>query len=227
MKNKMRNLSVRIAAGVLAGIISMGVGSIPVFAHGDDPASVSETDILPTEITVIDDADRKPTPYTPEGNMTLVDDIGSPNEPGKQFITVVSKKGNYFYIVIDRDKNGSENVHFMNLVDESDLLKLMEDDEIEAYTSTKKDTVSEDVSEKPAKEEPEKDTKKKNPIPALILLLAVFGGIGAYFIYQAKEKRKADSRKPDPDLDYVDEDEDFEYPDTTPEETDEDSETDE
>ena len=89
----------------------MGAGSIPVFAHGDDPASVSETDILPTEIPVVDDEDREPTPYTPEGNMTLVDDIGSPNEPGKQFITVVSKKGNYFYIVIDRDKNGNEIVY--------------------------------------------------------------------------------------------------------------------
>lgn len=72
---------------------------------------------------------------TPDGNMSLVDDIFQDESydegeqrviQSKQFITVQTKSGNSFYIIIDRSKDG-ENVYFLNLVDESDLLALMED----------------------------------------------------------------------------------------------------
>lgn len=74
------------------------------------------------------------TPLTPDGNMTLVDDIYQNESHGKdeeeviqskQFITVQTKAGNVFYIIIDRSKEG-ENVYFLNLVDEADLFALME-----------------------------------------------------------------------------------------------------
>lgn len=56
---------------------------------------------------------------------------------GQQFITLVSKSGNTFYLVIDRNAKGQQTVHFMNLVDESDLLALMEDEDADAYTAEK------------------------------------------------------------------------------------------
>ena len=67
-------------------------------------------------------------PLTPDGNLELVDDVYQTSD-GKQFITVQSKNDNTFYIVIDRDKNG-ENVYFLNLVDEADLMALMQDGEV-------------------------------------------------------------------------------------------------
>ena len=36
---------------------------------------------------------------TPNGNLSLIDDIGSPTASGKQFITVETKNGNVFYPV--------------------------------------------------------------------------------------------------------------------------------
>lgn len=64
---------------------------------------------------------------TPDGNLTLIDDIGSTTQSGKQFIIVETKTGNIFYLIIDRDDEGKETVHFLNQVDEADLLALMED----------------------------------------------------------------------------------------------------
>ena len=43
-------------------------------------------------------------PLTPEGNATLVDDFYG----DKQLITVTTKAGNYFYILIDRANEDAE-----------------------------------------------------------------------------------------------------------------------
>ena len=61
---------------------------------------------------------------TPDGNLTLIDDIGTSTKAGKQFITLESKNGNTFYLIIDRDDEGEETVHFLNQVDEADLMAL-------------------------------------------------------------------------------------------------------
>ena len=67
------------------------------------------------------------TALTPDGNMTLKDDISGATADEKQFLTVTTKNGNYFYLIVDRADDGEENVHFLNQVDEADLLSLMED----------------------------------------------------------------------------------------------------
>lgn len=74
-------------------------------------------------------ADGDNTALTPDGNLTLIDDIGSSAASGKQFITVETKTGNVFYLIIDRDDEGEETVHFLNQVDEADLMALTEDGE--------------------------------------------------------------------------------------------------
>jgi len=99
-----------------------------------DP-SVSRDELLQILMFILENMDKEQehTGLTPEGNMNLVDDIGPTTGEGQQFITMTSKNGNYFYLIIDRDDKENENVHLLNLVDERDLISLMEDDEAEYY----------------------------------------------------------------------------------------------
>ena len=161
--------------------------------------------------------------------MTLVDDYGSLEAGGKQFITVVTKSGNYFYIIIDRDDQGQETVHFLNMVDESDLLALMDEDQVKEYMASKGITEEETapVVETP-KEEPEPveepvepEPEKKNPagVFAIVLLLGI-GGAGGYMYLTRSKSKKQEQSFEDPDADYNEDDED--YLDSLPKDLDED-----
>ena len=125
MKNK---IFMRMFTVLFAAIIMISGVSITAYAGGgpedeEPPVSTVEETEQPEETT----GGYEPVPLTPEGNMTLVDDIEGETSGDKQFITVVTRNGNYFYIIIDRAEDGENTVHFLNQVDEADLLALMED----------------------------------------------------------------------------------------------------
>lgn len=153
---------------------------------------------------------------TPNGNMTLVDDISSTASSNKQFITLVTKAGNYFYLIIDRDDKGNNTVHFLNQVDEEDLFSLMKEEDAQAIKDEiekQKESIEEEKETVPIVEKEEKEDSKMNlnfmPLVAVIGLSVLAGGI----LYFVKTKRKkTDEMKPDPDVDYLnDEDEDDEF----------------
>ena len=80
---------------------------------------------------------------TPTGNLSLVDNISSSDQSQMEFLTVTSKDGHTFYIIIDHD-GSSDNVYFLNQIDESDLLPLLNSEEKEALEKAKKDAEAAD-----------------------------------------------------------------------------------
>ena len=144
---------------------------------------------------------------SPDGNLSLIDDIGSSTTSGKQFITVESKNGNVFYLIIDRDDEGEETVHFLNQVDEADLMALTEEGEaaetpivcsctdkcqagaVNTACEVCMTNMSECVGEEPepvTPDEPEEPVEEKKggagAVVAVVLILAAGGGAAFYFL---------------------------------------------
>ena len=222
----------KLGALLVSAALCAGMAA-PAFAFEGEAAPVEEP-VLP-EVVEEEDAvtitDEEAGALTPEGNLTLVDDYHTnySDGSGQQFITLVSKSGATFYLVIDRNAKGQQTVHFMNLVDEADLLTLMEEEDAEAYTAEKEAVAQAELERKLAEEEAKKaaeeaaasgaEQSKENKITkyaaAFLGVLALVGltaGGGIYAFMKQKQKKQAEKEALDPDADYTEDKGDFEIP---------------
>ena len=145
----------------------------------------------------------------PTGNAQLLDDV-TDNE-NLQFITVTARDGNVFYFVIDHGAE-SENVYFLNVVDEADLNALIEKEE----TEVPEEPVPEPDTKKPDEDlvpiedvEPEKP-EGNNIGLIIILVIAVAAGIGGYYYKVILPKKKLKDADDIEDFDFGDEDDELE-----------------
>ena len=225
MKNKK---IFRTLTAFAAALILMGGFSVPAFAQG-----------AANDSGVVVEESEEAKPLTPDGNATLVDDFGG----NKQLITVTTKAGNYFYILIDRDDEGENTVHFLNQVDDADLNALLEDGQTKeetpaVCTCTEKceagavnascPVCSADRSKCTAKEaepeeteSPQEEEKESNAGMLLIALVLIgLGGAAAYYFKVIKPKKDAAKGTDNLDEYDFDEYEDEETEEEQPEETD-------
>lgn len=202
----MRNKFIRFLSVILAVGLSAAMFTTTAFAGGGD----EEGEVIPTEPTGEVVSEHDPKPLTPEGNMSLVDDIDGEVSEDKQFITVVSKTGNYFYIIIDRAGDGENTVHFLNQVDEADLLALIEvEEEPPAVCSctvkceagavntacpvcANNLTACAGKAQEPEEPEPPAKENKGGMGGLLVLLIVALAGGGGALYYFKLRKPKAD-----------------------------------
>ena len=112
--------------------------TVPAFAYADDTEQeLPVTEATQPEATPETAAPEEPEPYEGEpiegeGNA-YTRDLLYDKATNKQFITVQTKTGNTFYVVIDYDAPINEEeeqyqTYFLNMVDEADLLALLDEE---------------------------------------------------------------------------------------------------
>ena len=235
----------KLGALLVSAALCAGMAA-PAFAFEGEAAPV-EQPVLPevVEEDVVTVTDETSGALTPEGNLTLVDDYHTnySDGSGQQFITLISKSGNTFYLVIDRNSKGAQTVHFMNLVDEADLLALMEEEDADAYTAEKEAAAQAEQERKQAEEDAKKAaeeaeasgseqtggnkvTKYAATFLGVLALVGLVAGGGFYAFAKQKQKKQAEKEALDPDANYTEDKGDFEIPmENEPEETSEENNT--
>ena len=213
----------KTAAALLAALVLLGGFSVTAYAGGGEDIPTNDSGVI---------VETEPQPLTPDGNLSLIDDIEGEAAEDKQFIIVQSKNGNYFYIIVDRAAEGENTVHFLNQVDEADLMALMEDGSSKAQppaVCTCKDkckagavntacpvcsvNMGKCVGAEPEPEpapEPEPEPEKPGNAGMILLVLAVMGiggGAAWYFKIYRPKHQQADQPEEDDGEEYPDYDE--------------------
>lgn len=174
------------------------------------------------ETTIVQDS-KAPTLGLPEGNATIIEDV-SADVVDRQFITIQSKNGNTFYIVIDKNSKGKENVYFMNLVDEYDMMAFAEDfpegvtvetpdgEQTEPVTDAEGNVIEnpDDTSKGEKDDKTEKNEGEgggNNTLLILVGVLALAGGGAFYYfkVYKAKPKAPKQSLNDEDEEEYEEE----------------------
>lgn len=223
----MRKFLNKLTCIALSLTFLMGCMATPAFAYsgGENGEEVKTPSIFETEEEPVIVVEQDAGPLTPEGNLTVVDDYQTTFSDGtaQQFITLVSKSGAYFYLIIDRAADGDQTAHFLNMVDEADLLALMDEEDIPEPEPEPAPTPEPEPLPEP---EPEEGEDGAGKFVLVLLVLAGIAGGGAYFwLKMQQQKREAEENKPDPDADYREDEEEIVLPEEEPErEPDEDAE---
>ncbi len=234
-----KTINMICSAAVLCGAFSMP----GIKTYAEETTSVPEvTNIVSSEKITLDVTKPIVTETTSGGGTVTPDDLskevieklGIPLGNGilledknndvvdRQFLTVQSKNGNTFYLIVDKDSTGKENVYFLNIVDEYDLMAFAEDvpkdaewefgvtDKDKAPDVTDKNQKSVEGTEDKKEKSDDNQTKPKNnainTLLFLIFFLLVGGGALYYFkIYKGKKNSNSKKISYDEDDEYEDE----------------------
>ncbi|NBJ98186.1 DUF4366 domain-containing protein [bacterium 1xD8-48] len=194
MKKTVRNLAAML---VMAAAVLLS-GKMTAYAYVDETAEAVAEPVISEETP----EETETTPFSVAGNGQLLDDIS--DDETKQFLTVQTKNGNTFFMVIDRSRN-SENVYMLSLIDENDLAEFLGEDEAEPEEEKPAVAVEEPrpepVQEEP-RPEPEKGGMGMGAVLTMILLGA--GSIGGYYYFKIWKPKREEEAAESEDLEFYD-----------------------
>ena len=193
MKNKVMKKVLMI---MLSATMLIGSASLTAFAQANENAEQAETAEQVIEEQPAEQPATEGTPFSTSGNGQLVDD--KENDSSKQFLTVQTKNGNTFYMVIDRSGT-SENVYMMSLVDEQDLAEFLDENE-ETEKKEESAVVLPEITTTPEPEttvQPETEVKQESSgnkmFGSAVLgggIVLAFGVLAAFALSKFRKKKE-------------------------------------
>ncbi len=194
MRKTIRNL---VATLVMAAAVLLS-GTMTAYAYVDETAEEAPEPAIAEETP----EETEITPFSVSGNGQLLDDIT--DDETKQFLTVQTKNGNTFFMVIDRSRN-SEDVYMLSLIDENDLAEFIEEGETEP-AEEKPAVIVEEPRPEPVQEQPESEQEKggmgMGALFTIILLGA--GSIGGYYYFKIWKPKREEEEAESEDLEFYD-----------------------
>ena len=143
------------------------------------------------------------TPFSIPGNGEVLDDKS--DDGTKEFLTIQTKNGNTFFLVLDRSNN-TENVYMLSMIDENDLAEFMDETQTEEMPQVvipeTETTVAPEETE-PETVQPEEDGGMNTGALLAIGLLAA-GGIGAGYYFKVVKPKKEEAQEDGEDLEFYD-----------------------
>ena len=192
----------KFGALLLSAVLCVGM-AVPAFAYGGEPVEEVEQPVLTdsSEEDAVTVTDESSGALTPEGNLTLVDDYHTSysDGSGQQFITLVSKSGATFYLVIDpytAEKEAAAQAEQERKQAEEDAKKAAEEAEASGSEQTGGNKV----------------TKYAATFLGVLALVGLVAGGGIYTFMKQKQKKQAEKEALDPDANYTEDKGDFEIP---------------
>ena len=146
------------------------------------------------------------TPFSVPGNGQLVDDME--DDESKQFLTIQTKNGNTFFMVLDRSNN-TENVYMLSMIDENDLAEFIGETEkkpeAEQPSGPVRETEKPSVPDEPdTEEEPEEKKGGMNTGALLAVIVLLAGGIGGFYYFKVVKPRQDEEEADGEDLEFYD-----------------------
>ena len=143
------------------------------------------------------------TSFSIPGNGEVLDD--KTDDGTKEFLTIQTKNGNTFFLVLDRSSN-TENVYMLSMIDENDLAEFMDETQTEETPQVvipeTETTVAAEETE-PETVQPEEDGGMNTGALLAIGLLAA-GGIGAGYYFKVVKPKKEEAQEDGEDLEFYD-----------------------